>query len=232
MPKEMFPIKKTGDGLAASHVNDLGRVLTNLSGGNQGSGLQGTSGWITGVAGRIGPFQRLAKIRGDSSTSGVYTIRFRYWSESDSLWKDEDEDEEVDARCFSQDATDPQRSPKLVYGDFLSVRYDPQRGLWVPDQFLFSNSRWAWISAAIAARNGPAESSGTGKLVKETLNGAGTASTWTYLKDYSGNDVTVSIFNGFPDEIPADLHVRIGWNNDGQYEIKGVPCSADAELPA
>ena len=230
MPKEMFPPKNPGDGLTAAHINQMGRVLTNLSGGNQGTGLQGTSGWITGVAGKLGPFLRLASIYEETDVAGVYSIRFRYWDSSDSLWKDETDDYDLDARCFSYDSSDPQRAPVLVYGDLLSVRYDGQRGVWVPDQFVFPNSRWAWVGTAIAARSGATESSQLVKLVKQTLAAGGTTTTWTYLKDYADADIEVRCFNGFPDEITAGLHARIGWNSLGQYEIKGVPCADDAEL--
>ena len=230
MPKEVFPIKKTGDGLSHGHVNDMGRVLTNLSGGNQGTGLQGTSGWITGVAGRLGPFSRLAKIWEETATDGVYSIRFRYWNESSSIWEDETDDYDMDARCFTYDAAAPQKGPTLVHNDQLSVRYDQQKGMWVPDQFLFPNSRWAWVGTLIAARSGATESSQLVKLVKQTMSVGGTTNTWTYLKDADDADINVRCFNGFPDAIPASVHARIGWNSLGQYEVKGIPCSEDAEL--
>lgn len=231
MPKEMFPVKKPGDGLAATHINDMGRVLTNLSGGNQGSGLQGTSGWITGVASKLGPFLRLASIYEETDVAGVYSIRFRYWDSSDSLWKDETDDYDLDARCFSYDSSDPQRAPVLVYSDLLSVRYDQQKGMWVPDQFLFPTSRWAWAASDIPARVEAAVSGEMVKLVKESLAAGGASISWAYLKGAGGTDVMVRCFNGFPDVIPADVHIRIGWNSLGQYEIKGLPCSEDAELP-
>lgn len=233
MPKEMFPQKKPGDGLAASHVNDLGRVVSNLSGGNQGSGLQGTFGWITGIAGDVGPFLRIAKIKQETSTDGVFEFWLRYWDEENGKWKwNEDDDYYLDARCFTVDPhTGDQRAPVLVHDDMISVRYDGQRGMWLPNQFLFPESRWAWIASEIPARSDSSVSSGPGKLVEETLDAAGTAISWAYKTDYSGAAISINIFNGFPDAIPAELHVRVGWNSIGQYEIKGVPCSEDEELP-
>lgn len=232
MPKESFPVKKPGDSLAAAHINDLGRVVTSLSGGNQGSGLQGTSGWITGVAGSIGPFFRNAKIKQETDTDGVFGVWLQYWDEVNEKWKwDESDDLFMDARCFTLDpSTGTQRAPALVYGDLLTARYCSQRGMWLPCQFLHPNSRWAWIDEAIPARSGDTESSQLGKLVKQVRAAGGTTSTWEYAKDYSDADIEVRIFNGFPDEIPADLHIRVGWNDFGQYEVKGVPCSDDEEL--
>lgn len=233
MPKEIFPVKKPGDPLFASEINQLSRIAGNLSGVNQGTGLQGTSGWITGVAGKVGPFVLAAKVRKpDDDTAGIYQIRFRYWDSQSLLWKDEEDDHDLDARCFSKDAADPQHAPKLVYGDLLTVRYCGQRGVWLPVQFLFPDSRWAWIPSGIAARSGATEYSGTARLVKQTLNSAGTQSTWTYLLDHQDNQITVTCFNGFPDAIPSGVHARIGWNSLGQYEVKGVPCSDDTELPS
>lgn len=231
MPREMFPIKKLGDGLGYQHVNDLGRVVSNLSGGNQGSGLQGSHGWITGQAGQVGPFFKPAKIREETDDDGIYTIRFRYWDESSGRWKDEDDDYEMDARCFTCDPdSGEQRAPALVYGDQLTVRYDGQRGLWLPCQFLFPDSRWAWVETAIAARSGAAEYSEEVKLVRQTLNSAGDEIAWEYLKDADDALINVRCFNGFPDQIDAEMHVRVGWNSLGQYEVKGVPCSTDASL--
>jgi hypothetical protein len=231
MSREAFPAKRAGDGLSASHINDINRVVGNLSGGNQGSGLQGTHGWITGVAGQLGPFLRIAKVRKETDVPGVYTIRLRRWNTTDAKWKDETNDCKLDARCFTFDPSDEvQRAPVLVYDDVLSVRYDGQRGMYLPDQFLFPNSRWAWVSTAIPARSGSTEYSETVKLVKQTLNVAGDENEWTYLTDYESNEVTARCFNGFPDEIEAEIHIRIGWNSLGQYEVKGVPCSEDASL--
>jgi len=230
MPKAMFPVKKSGDGLSHQHVNNLGRVLTNLSGGNQGTFLQGTSGWITGVAASWNGVDQVARVVDETSTSDVYNVLIRTWNESSGEWDQEDDEYLLDARCFSKDESAPQRGPVLVCKDLLSVRWDRGRGAYVPLQMLYPNSRWAWCETSIAARSAAAVSSQMGKLVEEVLNAAGTVITWTYLKDDDDNDISVRVFNGFPDDIPASLHVRIGHNSLGQYEVKGVPCSADAEL--
>lgn len=132
MAKEMFPVKNKGDGLAASHVNDMGRVLTNLSGGNQGSGLQGTSGWITGTAAPIHVPVVIARIIEETSEDGIYEITLRYWDEADRLWKDDVDEYLLDARCFTTDTSSPQSGMSLSEGKRLSVRYDKQRGMYVP----------------------------------------------------------------------------------------------------
>lgn len=132
MPKEMFPKKSPGDSLAASHVNDLGRVLTNLSGGNQGSGSQNTSGWVTGTAVVLKMPVVIAKVVEETSEDYIYIITLRYWDETNRLWKEYDDEYLLDSRCFSADTTYPQGGISLDVDQRLSVRYDKQRGMFVP----------------------------------------------------------------------------------------------------
>ena len=230
MPKEMFPTKKAGDGLSHRHVNDLGRVVGNLSGGNQGSGLSSSHGWITGVASSVSMPTLIARVVEETSTAGVYNVLIRYWDDTAAEWKQETDEYPLDARSFTKEDAAPQRGPVLVCKDLLSVRWDKQRDAFVPVQALFPNSRWCWVASAIPARNTSAVSSVSCKLVEEVLNSAGTAITWSYLLDDDDAEIEVLVFNGFPDDIPARLHARIGWDSIGQYEVKGIPCSEDAEL--
>lgn len=230
MPKEMFPQKKPGDGLSADHINKLGRVVANLSGGNQGSGLQGTHGWISGIASAFTGPLKLARVVDETSTAYVYNVLIRTWNEDSGAWTYEDDEYPLDARCFSKDDSAPQQGPVLVCKDLLQVRWDKGRDAYVPVQMLFQDSRWCWVDSAIAARDGADVSSQLCKLVVEVLNPAGTAIAWSYLLDDDGAEVQVRVFNGFPDEIPSGLHARIGWNSIGQYEIKGLPCASDEEL--
>jgi hypothetical protein len=172
----------------------------------------------------------IARVVEETSTAGVYNVLIRYWDETAGEWKQETDEYPLDARSFTKDDADPQRGPVLVCKDLLSVRWDKQRDAFVPVQLLFPNSRWCWVASAIPARSASAVSSVSCKLVEEVLNSAGTAITWSYLLDDDDAEISVRVFNGFPDEIPAEMHVRIGLNSVGQYEVKGVPCSDDEEL--
>jgi hypothetical protein len=233
MPKEMFPQKQPGDGLAASHVNDLGRVVTNLSGGNQGSGLQGTSGWITGVAGGIRPPLRYAKVihdvveAGDTTTSGLYLIVLRFWDEANSQWTWETDEYRLDVRGFSSDPSAPQRGPVLLPEDRLIVFYDKQRGSWVPVS-VEDGDKWILApSGGIPSRRSLTEGSAVCKFMKQTLNAAGDKITWSYLLDKNGNQVTRRVFNGYRHHIPGGKYYRVSINSIGQWMVE-CPCEEES----
>lgn len=132
MPKEVFLPKKPGDPLTAAHINHMGRVLSDVSGVNQGTGLQGSSGWIRGVSAPIYMPVVIARVIGETSEDGIYEITLRYWDEVNRLWKDNDDEYLLDARCFTTDANSPQSGMVLADDQRLSVKYDKQRGMYVP----------------------------------------------------------------------------------------------------
>lgn len=229
MPKEMFPQKQPGDGLAASHVNDLGRVVTNLSGGNQGSGLQGTSGWITGVAGGIRPPLRYAKVihdvveAGDTTTSGLYLIVLRFWDEANSQWTWGTDEYRLDVRGFSSDPSAPQRGPVLLPEDRLIVMYDKQRGSWAPVS-VEDGDKWVYVQqGGIPSRSGMTEGSAICYFMRQTLNAGGDKITWTFLTDRNGVPVTRRVFNGYRHHIPGGAYYRVSINSIGQWTVE-CPC--------
>lgn len=234
MAKEMFPLKKTGDGLAASHVNDMGRVLTNLSGGNQGSGLQGSSGWITGTAAPIRTPVQYAKVihdvveAGDTTTSGLYLIVLRIWDESNNQWTWETDEYRLDVRGFSADSSSPQRGPVLLPEDRLLVVYDQQRGCFVPVS-VEDGDKWVYApQGGIPARHLMTEGSATCSFVKQVLNPAGDAITWSFLTDRNGVPVQRKVFNGHSHHAPQYQFHKVSINSIGQWHVE-CPCEEESE---
>jgi hypothetical protein len=239
---ELFPVKKPGDPLYAREVNLLSGAIRTAGTSREGGNQFGTRGWFNASAADQSHIEYLMKIvanvveAGDVPYAGRYKGRPRYFDQDALKWTDWEDgtggenDYEIDARGYARYTASTQWAPVLLYGDLITVRYDEQRGVLVPVTIPWVD-RWVLTPAdGIPARVGATESSAVCKFVKEELNTAGDTITWSYLKDAEDADVEYNVFNGFPDDIPGEIHAKVSYNSIGQFHITGVPCSEDSPL--
>ena len=128
---ELFPEKEEGDVLGAGHVNRLSDVCRSVSGIRASGGMQLSQTRSSLSISGPGKWQQVdCEISNlvindtDTSGSGFYLIKFRYWNTVDDEWAvDDDHEYELDT-SDSDDA--------YAVGDKLVAYWDTQRRMFVP----------------------------------------------------------------------------------------------------
>ncbi len=128
--RETFPEKNAGEPLSAEHINKLSSVAsrfgsisgssgTNIRHGESVVSISSPPIWnqhIVEVSNK--------KINGaDTEDSGLFLVKFRWYSFDDAEWKTDDKEFELDAT---------ELTTKLELEDKLVAFWDQQRGMFVP----------------------------------------------------------------------------------------------------
>jgi len=129
MPKVVLKDKEPGDSLGAAHVNKLNqaaRVVMHKFPGAFSSGNE------SGQASPIPFTQMWVEVTRDVAhpdTPFVYKGRRRYYSQTDQVWRTDD-----DANQYDIDVA--QIGIELFFEDVIQCYWDPQRGAFIPTQFI------------------------------------------------------------------------------------------------
>lgn len=128
---EQFPEQKPGDPWpSARHINKLSSVfgrLGRISGGSNQNIRHGESS--ISISSNPPWTQHVVIISNkqinddDTEDSGLYLIKFRWYSNDNAEWKTDDKEWELDANDFDR---------SLEVGDKLVAFWDRQRGMFVP----------------------------------------------------------------------------------------------------
>jgi len=128
--RETFPKKKKGDSLAARHVNDLSRVARQFAGPIVGSYSNAHQSGVAAFSTQLPMWTESAvEITNDviddddTSDSGLYLCKIRYYDSTDEEWKSQDKEWQLDATAIGA---------SLSVDDVVIAYFHQQRGMFVP----------------------------------------------------------------------------------------------------
>ncbi len=233
--RQFFPQKKSGDSLSADHINALGKVARAISADSPGGhsyGFRGAS--FTSTSSDQAHIETLVQIIGpekEDKEAKIYKFQHRWFHRKEDKWLTAKLERRLDVRGYTTETGLLQRGAVLIHGDRVNIRYDEQRGLYVPvTPMCFA--RWAYTpEEGIEGRD---EEGGNGipnvtehsaicKVVKQELSSDGTEITWSQMKDDDDEDVEVRVFNGLVAKVPGHTLIKIFYNSIGQFQVLEAP---------
>ncbi len=232
--RQFFPQKKPGDTLSADHVERLSRVARAVSADSPGGHSYGFRGSFTSTSSDQAHIETLVRIIGpeeEDKEAKIYKFQRRWFHRKEDKWFTAELERRLDIRGYTTETGLLQRGAVLIHGDRVNIRYDEQRGLYVPvTPMCFA--RWAFTPEEGIPRR--KEEPGNGipdvteyseicKVVKQELSTDGTEITWSQMKDDDDEGVEVRVFNGLDVDIPGRVLIRIFYNSIGQFQVLEAP---------